>query len=146
KTALFMWDREADSIEMLYEYKDFFRADAFAFSPDMTRAIQGQGMGASDKLYWVSRTGELQQLLSDFQRVNDPAWSPDGTTIAFFGTETYPGGDPDDFISFSQTSDLLFYPWDLYLMDADGGNVRRVLERATTPGRLQWSHTDSGRL
>jgi serine/threonine protein kinase/DNA-binding SARP family transcriptional activator len=53
------------------------------------------------------RTGELTELVTrQNERLGSPAWSPDGRRIAFS--------------AYSQTG------WDLYVMDADGGNLTRV--------------------
>jgi serine/threonine protein kinase/DNA-binding SARP family transcriptional activator len=53
------------------------------------------------------RTGELTELVTkQNERLGWPAWSPDGRRIAFS--------------AYSQTG------WDLYVMDADGGNLTKV--------------------
>jgi TolB protein len=53
------------------------------------------------------RTGELTELVTrQNERLGRPAWSPDGRRIAFS--------------AYSQTG------WDLYVMDADGGNLTKV--------------------
>jgi Tol biopolymer transport system component len=50
---------------------------------------------------------------------NDPAWSPDGTKIAFVSTR--------------------FGNWDICLMDADGSNVVRVTDSAANDFNPSWS-------
>lgn len=58
----------------------------------------------------------------------------------------FPGGNPDDFSTWSQIEDLARYPYDLYFMDANGENVRLVvsgLENSWTP---KWSPTNENLL
>jgi len=56
--------------------------------------------------------GNVRRLTDDSRRDMDPAWSPDGTQIAFESNR-------DD-------------ASDIYIMDADGGNVRQLTD---DPGR-----------
>ena len=94
--------------------------------------------------------GNVRQL-TDSGEDSNPAWSPDGTRIAF---QSYRDGDWDIYvmgtdggnvqqltddpyrdrepawspdgtrIAFSRTSGT--FDWDIYVMDADGGNVQRL--------------------
>jgi len=49
----------------------------------------------------------------------DPAWSPDGRRIAFYSAR---GGNKE-----------------IYVMDADGGNIRNLTNDPKTDGRPSWS-------
>jgi TolB protein len=60
----------------------------------------------------------------------EPAWSPDGTMIAFLSTRDH-RGDGDE-------------ARDVYVMDADGGDVRRLTENNAAERSLDW--TPDGRL
>ncbi len=59
----------------------------------------------------VNGTGRTQ-LATDFTDARDPAWSPDGTKIAFVGTRAGETGAR------------------LYVMDADGTDVEKVFDRS----------------
>ena len=61
----------------------------------------------------------VQRLTDEPGWDSDPAWSPDGTRIAFKSDRDDP--DQED--------------CDIYIMDADGGNVRRLTD---APG-VDWS-------
>jgi len=86
-------------------------AGAASWSPDGTRlAVMGNA------LWFVSASGaeadeHVLDALPGFVSYEHPAWSPNGSTIAFEGTVDWGGGD---------------YFTHLYLMDADGSNVRRL--------------------
>src|SRR5690606_11994358 len=55
------------------------------------------------------------------------------------GTEKYLDGNSNALTNRRDIEDLLLYPWDLYLMDANGRNVRTVLPEAGGPYQLKWS-------
>lgn len=66
-------------------------------------------------------TGELRQLTFDRAGAGSPLWAPDGRQIAFLskrGTDEHA---------------------QIYLMFADGGEARRIVERPTAPRGLSWS-------
>ncbi len=129
---IYMWDQDSGEFHQLQQYPENFVIGPFAFSPDMAELIQeeGVGPGLNNEFYRVQQDGQMERLFPNYQRVRSPSWSPDGHTIAFMGTETGPDGD---------FADLLRYPWDLYLMDADGGNVRIVLPGIRSAGGPDWS-------
>jgi Tol biopolymer transport system component len=64
-------------------------------------------------------TGERANLTNHPARDVWPAWSPDGSTIAFVSERDNPKGD-------------------IYLMDADGSNLRRLTESDLTELMLAW--------
>lgn len=138
KPMLYMWDKETNSLKMLYEYPAYFDPTWYAFAPDMTEFIQATGASTEDKLYRISQNGDMIQTLLDFQRANRPSWSSDSKTVAFMGTKTYPGGDPDEYPTYEEFRKLLLHPWDIYLMDASGSNVRLILSGIEEPGDIQW--------
>jgi Tol biopolymer transport system component len=76
---------------------------------------------ASHALYTVTPDGSEATLLADVP-ARDPAWSPDGETIAFS--------------SVPSTSTAVSEP-ELFLLDADGSNLRRP----TLNARAEWAPT-----
>jgi len=138
KEILFQRDKRSSELRAIPGYPEDFAIGTYAFSPDMMEIIQENavGPGLNNELYRINKDGTVQRLLADFQRAKDPAWSPDGKSIGFWGTEKYPGGQISEW---SQIEDLARYPWDLYLMDADGKNLRVVLPKIREAGLLKWS-------
>jgi len=124
--TLYMWDKQINSFQVLQAYPEGFAAASYTFAPDMSSLIQEEavGSGLNNKLYRVGQDGRMDQLFSDFQRVRAPAWSSDGSLIAFFGTQTYPERKSNDL---GYILGLFSYPWDLYLMDANDQNVHIIL-------------------
>ncbi len=117
-------------------------AKDFSFSPDMSQLIQedGSGGGLSEKLLWVSSDKSVREFLPGFQRARSPAWSSDGKTIVFAGTKE----KPENIETSNQQGieDLFFYPWDIYLVDADGKNPKILLPSVGTIYDLKWSPVD----
>jgi WD40-like Beta Propeller Repeat len=140
-SSLSMWDAHNNSVQVLQRYPEPFTAGPYTFAPAMTELIQEQpvGSGLNNKIYRVSRNGQMQQLFPNYQRVATPSWSPDGGKIAFLGTEIYPENKSGTPLTTSQIQDLFNYPWDLYVMDANGSNVHIVLKGIEKEGLVQWS-------
>ena len=90
-------------------------------SPDGSRIA----LGNSERLVLVDQDGSNRATLADFGDdrgyVGRPAWSPDGGTIAFS-------------VQFRGARGLYLPPSRLYLVDADGSNLRIVLERRGVVG------------
>lgn len=137
---LYIWEQRADAVREFVTYDSPFRAGRYAFAPDMSELIQEDsgGGGFNNSLYRIKPANEPERLLAGFLRVREPSWSHYGDTIAFSGTETYPK-QTDDPMSWNQMESLLLYPWDLYLMDADGQNIHTLLPQVGRPYQLKWS-------
>jgi Tol biopolymer transport system component len=95
----------------------------------------------SESLYHIHLNSDdpMEELFANYQRVRNPSWSPDGQTIAFAGTETYPGGSSSDFNTFGQMTGLLDYPWDIYVLDLKSDHVHLLFSGTQYPGGLKWS-------
>jgi WD40 repeat protein len=136
---LYKWNKTTDEIEKLHEYAHFLSGPV-TFAPDLSAWIQESrtGDGLNNELYRVDQRHGTRQIFPDFQRVGSPSWSLDGQTVAFIGTETYPG-KTDSLMTWGQIEGLALSPWDLYLMDADGNNVRILVPQIGRPYQLKWS-------
>ncbi len=81
---------------------------------------------ASDGIYTVNADGTGRTKIHDLMpnsHENFPVWSPDGTKIAFL-REVLGSG---------------FTRLEFYVMDADGSNLRRVVDSTTAMARATWS-------
>lgn len=140
---IYEWDIETETSRVLYFYESFFLGP-YSFSPDMLELIQEHpvGRGLNNELYLARETGKMTQLFPDYQRTSNPSWSPNGDLIAFAGTEQFPFGDSEDFKSWREIESGLQYPWDIYLVDADGGDQRTVLSDVRNVDQFKWSPTN----
>ncbi len=101
-----------------------------AWAPDGSRIafMSNQGDFWEDDLWLVEvETGQTRQLSSGFMARGEPAFSPEGSSIAVYGT------DKDGFWYL----DLA----DIYLVDTDGENERRIemQQTAMEVGAPAWS-------
>jgi WD40 repeat protein len=138
---LYAWEPGSNQSSLLLAGGDDFKLDGYAFSPDMQQQVLHHAVGTllNDELYARSAAGEVEQLVPDFQRAMLPDWSPDGTQILFWGTDTYSGGASSSFTTTTQIAGLATAPWDLYAMQANGSNPRILIERVRSPLMAKWS-------
>ena len=112
----------------------------FTFSPDMAEMVQENSIGKylSNQLFY--NKGETWiRILPNFTRAMFPDWSPLYREIAFWGTEAYPGGNPDDFKTLPQILNLSIYPWDLYVSTPNGEDSQKILSSVSDPYKIKWS-------
>jgi TolB protein len=107
-----------------------------AVSPDGQRVayaeLKGQSHFQDFELHVADLDGsDHRQLTDDDTGDSSPAWSPDGTKIAFVSNraESAP----------CWTHDCVGYTNELYVMDADGGDVTRLTETPHEEQTPAWS-------
>ncbi len=138
--TLHAWDPAFTSTRLLLRYPEQFWARAFTFAPDMSQLIQHKdGAAVDDKLYRVGLDGRMEQMLASYKRARAPDWSPRGNPIALVANNTLPEPRSNPFTALTGIGDLLFYPWDLYVMDADESNVHIVWHEIVDANLLRWS-------
>ena len=92
-----------------------------SLSPDGNRLLYG-GATTNQVFMFDLRTGVETQLTQGTLWSQCPAWSPDGTLIAFFqGPSTAPNGNG------------------IYVMRADGSNVRELAAGGFSSNGVEWS-------
>ncbi|XSG73980.1 TolB family protein [Herpetosiphon llansteffanensis] len=110
--------------------RDVMMHSAVVWSPTLDRALITDRQYLGSQYYWWTAATGLQPLDLGVAVAQYFAWSPDGTTIAFFGKPSIGSGS---------VPGALTKPANLYLMDADGGNRRMILAYAYSIAGLQWS-------
>jgi Tol biopolymer transport system component len=90
---------------------------------DQTEFVFSAPVDGAYRIQIVDETGAAPRVLNDSvpQQV-DPVWSPDGTHIAFSGG-TNPNSEPDD----------------IYVMNADGTNLRQITSGTEIDWNPAWS-------
>jgi dipeptidyl aminopeptidase/acylaminoacyl peptidase len=121
-SSLWAMDPDGSNQRQLIPEQKFAFVDAGSFSPGgETLAFTRREFSHADPrkadIYTVGMDGGRMRKLAE--RASDPSYSPDGTRIAF-ATERDENG------SFSYGHDSYFLAHELYVMDADGGNERRL--------------------
>jgi TolB protein len=100
--------------------------NAPAWSPDGKRIIFDGRWGGDWDIWTIDADGanqrQLTQVGADTARA---AWSPDGKRIAFHSTRDRPTG--------KQPAD-----YEIYVMDADGSNVRRLTSNSAFDAHPDW--------
>ncbi len=138
--TLYVLDSTDNSIRPWRRYPTSFGADDYSFAPDARQMIQERsGDGIYNRLYRVEESGDLQEILVNFWRAGSPSWSPDGETIAFTGTKERPTERTSVLTGLVSLGNRLFYPWNIYSMDAQGANVKIVLSDVIGANALNWS-------
>ena len=119
------------SDDWLYRHPEHMHPDNFD-TPDHIRGKRDYEIAV------VSIDGGKARRLTDLRGIDHfPAWSPDGTRIAFLSNEGQ--GEPLDRLSRSAYRQLL------YTMAPDGSELRKVVSRPVGLSPPVWS-PDSGRL
>lgn len=100
---------------------------SYAWSPDSQKLVFITGHGGPLPKLWVTNadSSELQQIVAgNGEHFGSPAWSPDGTTIAFTrrmtGAETAPTAE-------------------IYFVHPDGSGLQRVTNNNVNESTLAWS-------
>jgi len=153
--------------EMGYVWPVYDSYDIFTADPDgagLTRITDTDGydaeatVGPDGRVVFTSvRDGDMEIYSmngdgSDVQRLTDrpgpdggPFFSPDGSKIVFRGREIPPGQELDDYRALLQRELWRPTELELFVMDADGGNLRQVTDLAGASFAPFW-HPDGERI
>ena len=103
-----------------------------SWSPDSTRIAfesdRDNDRGHNIEIYVMDADGgNLQRLTNNLTEDEDPAWSPDGERIAFSARRE------------GHVVHNLDITYEIYVMDADGGNQQRLTENRNNDWHPEWS-------
>jgi Tol biopolymer transport system component len=124
---IYVVDADGNNLQRLTQntYNDF----EIDWSPDGTCIAVSSQMGMYGNIYLINVEAALQDPAGhERQQLTDtdahdafPAWSPDGSRIAFISNREGGGN------------------WEIYVMDADGGNQERLTYTDAIEGPPSWS-------
>lgn len=136
------YDWETGEISLLAAIEGNIGPSWYAWNPAMTQGIINGG-SLESTLYWITPTsthlmdvtlqdGSFEWSLADRDpgKAGSPAWSPDGSTVAFFASSE-PIGKEGFARAITRDS--------LYLMDATTLETTQVVHRLYDPQRVLWS-------
>lgn len=130
--------------QQLYTYNKM-SATHFSFI-SMDELVQENAVGhpMSNEIYKISLAAQSKtRLIPNFLRARLPSWSSNNQLIAFWGTEKFPGKEPEGLYTFQDIKRLVTYPWDLYVTDKDGNNAQKIFSSIDNAGDLSWSPKDN---
>ncbi len=141
---LTQWNPLTKEFQTFKEFPEQFTVQSYSFAPAMSQVVLAEQGGAiNDKIYIADSTGPLQQVFAEFARAASPSWSVDGNAIAFVANEKLPTARDNPFTALVGIVDLLFYPWDLYMANAEGANPQIILSEIKLADVVKWSPVDA---
>ncbi len=115
------------------------RRSPLSWSPDGTRiAFDRDG----DLFIIDVESGEETRLTRTQGPEGDPTWSPDGHRIAYVGFSPTEIEVPRIEVGGLIAGGFPIHPYELFVMDADGGNRRQVTEDILAERSVEWSAYD----
>jgi hypothetical protein len=105
------------AVRSLFPYGLPFSARAFALRPDGRAGVLNDGTGLEEQLRWLRPKGLSAPIRLGLERVGQPAWSPDGRSIAVSGAVGLGGVEG---VARSVAS------WRVYLAERGLRSVRRL--------------------
>ena len=101
------------------------------------------GFGSFPKvdIFVMDQNGRHTKRLTNDHRSHAPAWSPDGKEIAFLREERRPVGMStviEGYYEFALYRDYINIPRDVFCIDADGRNLRRIGPAGVDAQGLVW--------
>lgn len=139
KELLFELDPSTGTQQILEDYPELFAARVFSFAPDMKKLVQDEFHGGkTDKVFMVMQDGQMNQILPDYARARSPSWSSDGR-IVLGANKSIPDSRSNPLTALVGIGDIVFYPWDLYLLDANNSNPKVILSNIVGLDFIKWS-------
>ena len=92
--VLYLYDLRKEEVTQSFRWPGVVSIGSVSWAPDGRRLVfSAIDKGGKSDLYLLNtETGDTTRLTNDFYDDRDPAWSPDGTTIAF-GSDRTPYGE-----------------------------------------------------
>ena len=104
------------------------QSSAPAWSPDGQKIAFDSTRDGNFEIYVMDADGSNVQRLTHHDKVDArPAWSPDGRRIVFHSSRDGGSDQPEVFAEF-----------EIYVMDADGGNLERLTSNEHFDGHPDW--------
>ncbi|HLF14454.1 MAG TPA: BamA/TamA family outer membrane protein [Bacteroidota bacterium] len=130
--ALHIFDLVSDRTIAAYHFAGLVVIGSVSWSPDGRRLAFSavDKTGSSDLYAWDTAAEKLERITNDTYDDRDPAWSPDGGTIAF-SSDRAPAGKGGSY--------------NLFLLDAKTGDIQYLTRGAESYAAPAWS-PDGGAL
>lgn len=137
---LYAWRTASEDPELIVHYPPSFNATDLAFSPDTSQGLQqGDGSGLSNTLYLIDEEMQIIPLFERAGRAGIPAWSSDGSEVAFALSGQGVITEVAPFEGGTALGVTLDSPWTIYISDPQFEAITPLLDEVVGLYDIQFS-------
>ncbi len=140
-SRLLAWYQESGDLKVLKQLPVGKDVVSFAFLPTSAAFLvtYDSSGGILGELVQIDEGKDARQLLPNYMRARDGQYSPDEESIALMASESIPDPETGMFNERIALQAKLSHPWNLYLTDTQGEELKLLLPDVRSPQYLKWS-------